>query len=255
MLFNEVPFIERFDRAKGSGFAEVEFLFPYADGLEAVKAAVKASSIEVVLFNLPAGDWEGGERGIAILPDRREEFRDGVGEAIRFAESLGTPRLNCLAGKQPKDLTDSDAEAVLVENLRFAAKELAKAHLELMIEPINSYDIPGFFLTGTSQALDLIERVGEPNIKIQYDIYHMQRMQGEILGTFRQIKPKIGHIQIADNPGRHQPGTGELNYRRIFAALEEGNYQGYVGLEYIPLGTTEDSLEWLRSLKSGNFAG
>ncbi|OLZ08759.1 hydroxypyruvate isomerase [Sulfobacillus thermosulfidooxidans] len=255
MLYTDVPFLERFGRARASGFDAVEFLFPYSDGLDAVTTVAREAAVTIALFNLPAGDWEHGERGIAILPDRRAEFRAGVAEAIRYATALGVQRLNCLAGRRPGDLPEVEAWAVLRDNVRYAADELAKAHLTLMLEPINPYDIPGFFLNRTSEVIDLIREVGRSNIQIQYDIYHLQRTQGEIIGTFRTLREHIGHIQIADNPGRHQPGTGELNYKRIFSALDEAGYTGYIGLEYIPQGRTEDSLEWWRLYQNGQFAG
>lgn len=258
MLYPEVPFLERFELAVHSGFKAVEFLFPYAAGLEAVHNAVKARHLPVVLFNLPAGEWEKGERGIAIFPDRRQEFRDGVGEAIRYAQTLGTSRLNCLAGKRPPELEAGEAWRVLAENVRYAAAELAKAGLTLLVEPINPFDIPGFFINSTREVISLLNEVGlssHSNVKIQYDIYHMQRTQGDIINTFNALKAHIGHIQIADNPGRHQPGTGELHYGRIFQALEDAQYSDYIGLEYIPLGSTEDSLEWWRHYELGQPMG
>lgn len=255
MLYTDVPFLERFGRARASGFDAVEFLFPYPAGLNAVQQAAREAELAVVLFNLPAGDWDRGERGIAILPDRRAEFREGVAEAVRYAKALGVERLNCLVGRRPDELPESDARAVLRENVRYAAEELAKAGLTLMLEPVNPYDIPGFFLNRTREAVELMGEVGMPNLRIQYDIYHLQRTQGEIIGTFRALQDKIGHIQIADNPGRHQPGSGELNYARIFSALEEASYAGYIGLEYIPPGRTEDSLDWWRLYQTGQFTG
>lgn len=255
MLYPEVPFIERFFRARQSGFDSVEFLFPYPAGLDAVRQACQDNALSVVLFNLPAGRWGEGERGIAILPDRRQEFRTGVAEAMDYAAGLGVRRMNCLAGKRPDSLPAADAWAVAVENLRYAAKELGRAGLTLLVEPINPYDIPGFFLNTTQQTVELLTAIGEPNVRIQYDIYHMQRTQGEILATFVALKPLIAHLQIADNPGRHQPGTGELHYGRILAALEAAGYDGHIGLEYLPLGTTEESLGWWRQYQVGQFIG
>ncbi len=250
MLYPDASFLERFWYAHQSGFDAVEFLFPYAAGLEAIGQAARANELSIVLFNLPAGDWEHGERGIALLPDRRQEFREGVGEAIRYAQALAVPRLNCLAGKRPDDLPRDDAWSVLVENVRYAADTLGRAGLTLMVEPINPFDIPGFFINTTRQVVELLNEVDRPNVMIQYDIYHMQRTQGEIINTFNVLKPRIGHVQIADNPGRHQPGTGELNYGQIFRGLEEAGYSGCIGLEYIPLGNTEESLEWWRQYRN-----
>lgn len=249
MLYPEVPFLERFARARASGFDAVEFLFPYPAGLPAVQTALRDNDLKVVLFNLPAGDWDAGERGIAILPDRRDEFRAGVEEAIGYAKGLGCRQLNCLAGKRPSDLALEDAQAVFKENLQYAADKLSEHGITLLMEPINPYDIPGFFLTTASQAHAIIEEVQRANVRIQYDIYHLQRTQGEIIRTFRDLKDLVGHIQIADNPGRHQPGTGELHFPNIFRALEDAGYAGHIGLEYVPLGDTEDSLAWWRSYR------
>lgn len=245
MLYGEVAFLDRFARAKASGFSAVEFLFPYEAGLQAVKAALMENGLRVVLFNLPAGNWSAGERGIAILPDRRQEFREGVEEGIRYALALGSGQLNCLAGLLPSGLSPQDAQRVLVENLTYGADRLAEHGLKLLIEPINTFDVPGFFLTSPWQAVELIQQVGRPNLKIQLDFYHLQRTQGELIGTFRRLKGHVAHVQIADNPGRHQPGTGEIHYPNIFRALAEEGYIGYIGLEYIPAGTTEESLAWL----------
>ncbi len=251
MLYSEVPFLERFERAQDAGFTSVEFLFPYAFGLKDVRQTKNLHRLDIVLFNLPAGDWEKGERGIAILPDRVQDFQDGVAEAIHYAQALGTPRLNCLAGKKPDDLSKEDAWRTLLNNVRYAADELNKAGLTLVIEPINPFDIPGFFLNTTNQVLRLIEEAQRPSVKIQYDIYHMQRTQGDILNTYTALRQHIDHIQIADNPGRHQPGTGELHYGRIFQALEKAGYEGYIGLEYIPLGSTDESLSFWHRYRKG----
>jgi hydroxypyruvate isomerase len=245
MLYGEVPFLERFARARASGFGAVEFLFPYEAGLEAVRAALADNGLRVVLFNLPAGDWGRGERGIAILPDRRREFREGVEEAIRYALALGSRQLNCLAGKLPPGLDRQEAAAVLEENVAYAADRLAEHGLTLLVEPINTFDIPGFFLPTPDAALEVLRRVGRPNVRIQFDFYHVQRAQGELIATFRRVRDHVAHVQIADNPGRHQPGTGEIHYPNVFRALEDAGYGGYIGLEYVPEGTTEESLSWL----------
>ena len=212
MLFTELPFMQRFEAAARAGFEAVEYLFPYAVPKQELAAALRANRLEQVLHNLPAGNWDGGERGIACLPDRVAEFREGVAMAIDYATALGCPRVNCLAGKLPEGATRQDVQPTLVENLRYAARELQAAGIQLLVEPINSFDIPGFFLTRTDQALALIDEVGSPNLFVQYDIYHAQRMEGELGNTLRQHLPRIGHIQLADNPGRGEPGTGELNY-------------------------------------------
>jgi hydroxypyruvate isomerase len=200
--------------------------------------------LDLVLHNLPAGKWEAGERGIACHPDRIGEFQEGVGEAIKYAKALGVRQLNCLVGIQPQNVKREQAQETVVENLRFAATALAAEQLELLIEPINTFDIPGFFLSGTHQAIDLIGQVNAPNLFVQYDIYHMQRMEGEIAATLKANLPQIRHVQLADNPGRNEPGTGELNYGFLFKWLDEIGYTGWVGCEYKPRTTTEDGLGW-----------
>jgi len=255
MLYGDSPFLERFNRARQSGFDFVEFLFPYGAGLSAVEKARQDARLTIVLFNLPAGNWDQGERGIAIFPDRRAEFREGVAEAIRYAKALGVSQLNCLAGRRPEDLPVDEAWAVLRENVRYAADALGQEGLTLLMEPINPFDVPGFFINSPREVIRLREEIGVPNLRLQYDIYHQQRTAGEILATFQAFHASIGHIQIADNPGRHQPGTGELHYGRIFSALDRAGYSGYIGLEYIPDGTTEESLEWWRQYRAGQFLG
>jgi hydroxypyruvate isomerase len=245
MLFNEVDFLDRFEKAAQAGFRGVEFLFPYAYPAHAIADKLDKHRLELVLHNLPAGDWAAGERGIACHPGRRAEFEAGVALAIDYARALGVKQLNCLAGIVPRGVEPSQAHAVLVANLRFAAARLQEAGIALLIEPINTFDIPGFFLHGTRQALDLIRDTGSSNLFLQYDIYHMQRMEGELAATIEARLPLIRHIQLADNPGRGEPGTGEINYRYLFARLDAIGYDGWVGCEYKPRTTTADGLEWL----------
>ncbi len=248
MLFTEAPFMERFALAAQAGFTHVEYLFPYPFKAEDLKAELDKHGLKQVLFNLPAGDWAGGERGIAALPGRNDEFRAGVPQAIEYAKVLGVNRVNCLVGKRIAGLSDDEHRQTLIENVRFAATELAKHDIELVIEPINHFDIPGFFINRTEQAIQLIDEVGLPNVRVQFDIYHVQREEGEITGTFRKYLDRIGHIQIADNPGRHQPGTGEINFPFIFGQLDESGYPGWVGLEYIPTPDTVGSLAWMKTM-------
>ena len=250
MLFNEVPFLDRFELAAKSGFKAVEFLFPYPFPAADIKQRLDQHQLTLVLHNLPAGDWEAGERGIACHPDRKEEFRAGVAKAIEYAKALGVHQLNCLAGKVP---TGSDIKVVhetFVENLRYAASELNKANLRLLIEPINTFDIPGFFLNTTQQAIDILSEVGADNLFVQYDIYHAQRMEGELANTIEKNLTKIAHIQLADNPGRNEPGTGEINYAYLFKFLEHLGYSGWIGCEYKPKTTTEAGLGWIKQLNS-----
>jgi hydroxypyruvate isomerase len=244
MLFNEVPFLDRFDAAAQAGFKGVEFLFPYAFELDALRDKLRTNDLELVLHNLPAGNWEAGERGIACHPDRIAEFQAGVDEAIRYATALGVQQVNCLAGIRQMEVDSSIARKTLVNNLRFAADRLKPHGIRLLIEPINTFDIPGFFLSRTQQALDIIAETGSDNIFVQYDIYHMQRMEGELANTIRTNLANIKHVQLADNPGRNEPGTGEINYHYLFRLLDEIGYDGWVGCEYKPRAGTEAGLGW-----------
>ncbi|CAN7272345.1 hydroxypyruvate isomerase [Acidovorax sp. LjRoot194] len=248
MLFTEVPFLDRFERAARAGFGAVEFLFPYAHTPEELRAQIDAHHLQIVLHNLPAGDWDAGERGIACHPDRIAEFRAGVARAITYAKALGVPQLNCLAGKAPAGVDAAVLHRTLVENLRFAATELKAAGLRLLVEPINPFDIPGFYLTRTDQAVAILDEVGADNALVQYDIYHAQRTEGELAATLQKHLPRIGHVQVADNPGRHEPGTGEINYRYLFAHLDRIGYEGWVGCEYRPARTTDIGLGWRTAL-------
>jgi hydroxypyruvate isomerase len=248
MLFNEVPFLDRFERAAKAGFEAVEFLFPYAYAAGEIKARLDANGLTLVLHNLPAGHWDAGERGIACLPERRAEFRDGVARAIDYAGALGVKQVNCLAGKRPANASAAQADDTFVENLRHAADELGKAGIKLLIEPINTFDIPGFHLSRTHQALSIIGAVGSENLYLQYDIYHAQRTEGELAATLESHLPRIAHVQLADNPGRHEPGTGEINYPFLFSHLDRLGYRGWVGCEYKPAGSTEAGLGWRQRL-------
>ena len=245
MLWNELDFLDRFEAAARAGFDAVEFLFPYPYPAAELRARLEKHKLQLVLHNLPAGDWAAGDRGIACHPDRVEEFRNGVDTALAYAAALGAPQLNCLAGIRPANVTAEMAHRVLVDNLRYAATKLKAQGLKLLIEPINTFDIPGFFLHGTRQALDLIAEVGADNLFLQYDVYHMQRMEGDLAHTLAAHIEKIAHIQIADNPGRHEPGTGEINFDFLFAHLDRIGYEGWVGCEYKPAATTEAGLGWM----------
>ena len=248
MLFTEQPFLDRFELAAKAGFKAVEFLFPYAFEAREIHDRLVANGLQLVLHNLPAGDWDAGERGIACHPDRVDEFRAGVERAIAYAQALGVGQLNCLAGKVPAGTHPDDPllRATFVDNLRHAAASLKKAGLRLLVEPINTFDIPGFYLNRTAQAVAILAEVGADNLFIQYDIYHAQRMEGELAATMETHLPHIGHVQLADNPGRHEPGTGEINYDFLFAHLDRIGYDGWIGCEYKPATTTAQGLGWLQ---------
>ena len=248
MLFTEVPFLDRFERAAQAGFDAVEFLFPYAWPVEEIRSRLQANKLQLVLHNLPAGDWDAGERGIACHPQRVAEFREGVARGISHARALGVGQLNCLAGKAPPGVPEAMLRQTFVANLAFAAQALGQAGIKLLVEPINSFDIPGFYLTRTDQAIALLDEVGSGNAYVQYDIYHAQRMEGELAATMQKHLPRIAHIQLADNPGRNEPGSGEINYPFLFRHLDRIGYRGWIGCEYRPAGTTEAGLGWRQQL-------
>lgn len=247
MLFTEVDFLERFAAAADAGFSGVEYLFPYDFPAEAIKARLDANGLTQVLFNLPAGDWGKGERGIACHPDRVEEFRAGVDTAIAYAKVLGNTQINCLAGIRPEGFDCATVEQCFVDNLRFAADKLEQAGIRLVMEMINTRDIPGFYLSSTRQALEIRDKVGSSNLFLQYDIYHMQIMEGDLARTLESNLALINHVQLADNPGRHEPGTGEINYRFLFEHLDRIGYQGWIGCEYKPATTTAAGLDWMKT--------
>lgn len=244
MLFAELPFLDRFAAAKAAGFGGVEYLFPYDFEKAALREHLQQHGLTQVLHNLPAGDWAAGERGIAIFPNRVDEFREGVLRAIDYATALDCHQVNCLVGVAPPDADLFELHEVLVKNLRFAAAALERENIRLLIEPINTIDIPGFFLSRTVQAAQIIADVGSENLFIQYDIYHMQVMEGDIARTLHKQISRIAHVQLADNPGRNEPGTGEINYPFLFQHLDEIGYRGWIGCEYKPKTTTVQGLGW-----------
>lgn len=254
MLFTEVPMLDRFERAARAGFSSVEIQFPYEATAQQVSERLKDSRLRMVLHNLPAGDWARGDRGMAGDPARVKEFEAGVQRAIEYATVLQVPQLNCLCGIPPAGLDDATVRRTVVANLKHAAAALQAEGLKLLIEPVNRNDVPGFWLNRSDLALSVLDEVGAPNAYVQYDIYHAQRSEGELAATLEKHLARIGHIQVADNPGRHEPGTGEINYDFLFAHLDRIGYKGYVGCEYKPAGATEAGLGWLerarRNLKS-----
>lgn len=245
-LFTDVPLLQRFARARAAGFRYVEVLFPYDEDIAAVAAQVRANGLQQILFNIAAGNRAAGERGIASHPARVDDFRAEVARAVVWAKELACPRIHCMAGLRRDDVPHEAQWATFVENMRYAGRVCAEHGLTALVEPLNVRDNPGYFLVGSAMGLRLVEEVGLPNVKLQYDIYHMQRGEGELAATIERHLPQIGHIQIADNPGRHQPGTGEINYPFLLAHLDRIGYDGYVALEYGPLGTTEESLGWIK---------
>jgi hydroxypyruvate isomerase len=250
MLFTELPFLDRFEAAASAGFEGVEFLFPYDYDAADLAARLKANGLCLVLFNLPAGNWAAGERGIAIYPNLVPEFRESVARAVRYAKALGCTQLHCLAGTAPAGADHRTMRKTYVDNLGFAARALADEGMTLLIEPINTRDVANYFLETTAKAADVIESVAAPNLRLQYDVYHMQIMEGDLAPTISKHLPLITHVQIADTPGRTEPGTGEINFPFVFDHLDDIGYRGWVGCEYKPRASTYDSLAWFRALKA-----
>jgi hydroxypyruvate isomerase len=245
-MFTEYAFMDRFEHAAKAGFKAVEYMFPYPYEKVDLKDKLEQYGLTQVLMNLPAGNWDAGERGIAVIPGREGEFRRGVDLAIDYAKALNVPCVNCLVGLTPTDVAPEQARASAVANLGYAAQVLATKGLKLLIEALNTNDIPGFYLSSTADVLALIAEVNHPNLFIQHDVYHMQVMEGNLTNTIRKNIGRIGHIQIADVPGRNEPGTGEINYTNLFRFIDEAGYNGFIGCEYKPFTKTEEGLGWMK---------
>ncbi len=243
MMFNEYDFLDRFQAAADAGFEAVEYLFPYDYAAGAVASKLSAAGLQQALFNMPPGDWGAGERGIAAFPERREEFRQSVGKALEYAQVIGSPLLHMMAGLANPD--DGNAVSAYRDSLLFAADAAGRNGLTVVIEPINGRDMPGYFLNDFTKAADLIKDLAHPHVKLQFDIYHRQIMQGDVLKGLEELMPITAHVQVASVPLRNEPGTGELNDFKIFSALDDFGYQGYVGCEYRPAGHTVAGLGWL----------
>ena len=256
MLYPELDFLDRFEAAAKDGFKGAEFLFPYAYDKAELVARLKANGLQQVLFNGPPGNWDAGERGIACLPGREAEFRDGIAKALDYAAALNCPRLHVMAGLLPAGSTREGLRATYVANLKYAAQQAAKQGLDVLIEPINTRDIPGFFVNRQEDAHALVAEIGEPNAKVQFDLYHCQIVEGDVAMKIRQYLPtgRVGHFQIAGVPERHEPDVGEMNYPYLFKVIDEVSAQcgwsGWVGCEYRPArgavaGGTSQGLGWL----------
>ena len=245
-MFTEVDFLDRFAAAAKAGFKGVEYLFPYDYDKNVLKQKLAEHKLTQVLHNLPAGNWAAGERGIGCHRNRAAEFEAGVDKAIEYATALGCTQVNCLAGIRPSGHDPVEARETFIKNLQFAAPRLKAAGIKLLIEAINTRDIPGFFLTNTAQAVDIIKAVGSDNLFVQYDIYHMQIMEGDLAPTIEKNLKLIPHMQLADTPGRNEPGTGEINYTFLLDFIDKIGYAGWVGCEYKPAGKTEDGLGWTK---------
>jgi hydroxypyruvate isomerase len=247
MLFGELPFLERFAAARTAGFRAVEFVSPYDHDPRHLAELLREHDLAVSVFNLPAGDWSAGDRGVACDPRRVDEFRDGVRRALEYAAALGCPRLHAMAGIRPPGVEEARLRETYVANLRFAAEALAARGLELLVEAINDRDMPGYHLTTARQAFELIDELGAPNLRFQLDVYHLHVMGEDPVRTLEARLPQIGHVQIADAPGRHEPGTGRIDYPFLLPHLDRLGYAGWVGCEYRPRTTTAAGLGWMRA--------
>jgi len=246
MMYNEVPFLERFAACARDGFTAVEFLFPYAHTPQEIRDALRANGLQQVLFNAPPGDFDRGERGLASLPGREDEFRRGIDTAIEYARVLECPRIHLMAGLLRSEADRADQWARYERSIEWAARRLGEAGLDALIEPINTRDIPGYLLNTQAQAHGLRERLGLPNLKVQMDLYHCQIVEGDVAMKIRQHLAGVGHVQIAGVPQRHEPDLGEVNYPYLFGVLDELGYAGWIGCEYRPKGGTSEGLGWIR---------
>jgi hydroxypyruvate isomerase len=253
ILFKETPFLERFGRARDAGFSAVEFWWPSDENPGEVETVIKDADLEVALFNFDAGDMAAGDRGLAGDPERQQQFRENVPEALDLARSLGCKRLNALVGHEVPGMDRGEQLAIARENVRFAAARAESADVTVMVEAVNTFENGPYLLYTTEQVVEFVESVGRENVRVQHDFYHMQRMEGNLVANLREHIGLIGHVQIADSPGRGEPGTGEIHYPFVLSELERLGYEGYVGLEYNP--TTEESLAWLpRELRGGDVS-
>ena len=244
LMFPELDFLDRFAAAANAGFKGVEMLFPYAYPAEVIQAQLEAHGLELVLFNMPPGDWDAGERGLACVPGREDAFKAGVEQALAYARTLGCKRVHCMAGLTPEGYSPQEVRALYLNNLRLATQHFEPDGIHVLIEPINTRDMPGYYLTYSLQALDILDELGAGNAALQFDLYHAQIMQGDLSQTLSRHIDRIAHGQIADTPGRHEPGTGEINYPFLLDHLDGLDYRGWVGCEYRPRAGTLDGLSW-----------
>ncbi len=244
MLFGEYDFLDRFEKAAEVGFEAVEYLFPYDYEADEIKRRLDQFSLAQALFNTPPGDWGSGERGLACIPGREVEFTDGIDKALNYAQALDAQRIHVMAGIKPESVTDNEARACYIKNLRYAAVAAQKIGVNVLVEPINNVDMPGYFVNFQEEGMSLIEEINEPNVRLQFDCYHCQMMRGDVVSTFRKYYQYIDHVQIAGVPGRHEPDVGELNYRYILKAIDSTGYSGFIGCEYKPKAATASGLGW-----------
>ncbi|MEO5806343.1 2-oxo-tetronate isomerase [Devosia sp.] len=248
MLYPEHAFLDRFAAAAKDGFTGVEYVGPYDYPKHQIAQLLRDFSLRQVLFNMPAGDWAAGERGLAAVPGREHEFRGSVDLAIEYAVALECPQVHCMAGIMPVGADLAQCEAVLVRNLAYAAPLFAEQGVRLLVEPINPVDMPGYVLTGIEQGERILHAVGSDNLFLQFDFYHRAMQGGELIDSFARLQERVAHVQVADVPGRREPGTGTVDYPAVFSMLERLDYDGWVGAEYRPAAGTSDGLGWMRDL-------
>ena len=250
MLFNDVDFVARFARAARAEFEAVEFMSPYEHDAHFLRQQLDEHQLQMILFNMPGGDRPKGDRGLGCLPHRRVEFQESVEVSIHYAQIMGSKFINCLAGIAPEGSEHAELEATYVNNLRFVCSEAKKIGLKVVIEPLNPWDFPRFFLTRTDQAADIVAKVGADNLGIEYDVYHAQMAEGNLTATVRRFLPLIWHMQVADVPTRAQPGTGEIRFDYLLRAFDQMGYQGWIGCDYHPTTEDDSHLNWLMELNA-----
>lgn len=250
MLFRERPFLDRFDAAAAAGFRAVEYQYPYEWPAADVARRARAAGVQVVLHNMPPG--EAGEHGTACLPGREARFRADLEKAIEYARAVECPRIHCVAGVMPAGADKAALQRTFVDNLRHAARRLRAESMTAMIEPLSPGTVAGCFLASSAQAVALLDAIGEDNVRLQYDVFHMQAMEGDLARTIERLLPRIGHVQIADLPGRHEPGSGEINFDFLLAHIDRVGYEGWIGCEYNPAGDTTEGLTWARPYLQGS---
>ncbi|RVT95437.1 hydroxypyruvate isomerase family protein [Rhodovarius crocodyli] len=246
MMFNEVPFLDRFAAARAAGFEAVEFLFPYEFAAKDIAARLMDNGLQQVLFNAPPGDWANGERGTASLPGRQQEFRDGILKALDYAGELGCPRIHVMAGMVPPGVSQGTLTCLYAINLAWATEKAIAQGVKCVIEPINQRDMPGYALTGVANGIAAIEAVGPDRLGLQFDLYHTQITEGDLVPRMKAALPYIAHMQVADTPGRNEPGTGEVNWDFVFREIDAAGYRGWIGCEYRPKGETNAGLGWFQ---------
>ena len=245
--FSDRPFLDRVDAAAAAGFKAVECLMPYEVPAQALRERLDANGLQMVLFNIAVGDWAAGDRGLGANPDRVEEFKASLAQGLEYARATGCKQLHLMAGKVPEGADRSAWKQTFISNIQTAADAAVGDGIDIMLEPINTrVDIPGYFYSTTDEAVEIMGAVGRPNVKLQYDIYHMQIMEGDLARRIEALLPRIGHLQLADNPGRNEPGTGEINYPWLLSRIDALGYQGWIGCEYRPVGDTVAGLGWAK---------